>query len=113
MCSDFDVMEVQKAAGLTSAEMTLLISVFEKYPSIEKVVLFGSRSTGKHKPHSDVDLVIYGEQVNFGTLFDLEDSLYDAGFGLELDILLHSIIQDDRLLRAIDRTARVVYQSLV
>ncbi|NBV36511.1 MAG: nucleotidyltransferase domain-containing protein [Bacteroidetes bacterium] len=106
-------MVVQKVAGLTPAEMSMLLRVFEKYPTIEKVVLFGSRSTGKHKQGSDVDLVIYGEKANFGTLFDIEDALYDAGFELELDILLHSIIQDEKLLRSIDRTAAVIYQSLV
>jgi len=105
-------MAVQKVAGLSPAEMSLLLSVFAKYPSLEKV-LFGSRSTGKHKPDSDVDLVLYGENANFGTLFDIEDALYDAGFVLELDILLHSIIQDERLLRSIDRTAVVIYESLV
>jgi predicted nucleotidyltransferase len=106
-------MAVQKVAGLSPAEMSLLLSVFAKYPSLEKAVLFGSRSTGKQKPESDVDLVLYGENANFGTLFDIEDALYDAGFGLELDILLHSIIQDERLLRSIDRTAVVIYESLV
>jgi len=58
-------------AGLSPAEMSLLLSVFQKYPSLEKAVLFGSRSTGKHKPDSDVDLVLYGENANFGTLFDI------------------------------------------
>ncbi len=45
-------------AGLSPAEMSLLLSVFAKYPSLEKAVLFGSRSTGKHKPDSDVTSLI-------------------------------------------------------
>jgi predicted nucleotidyltransferase len=105
-------MAVQKVAGLNPAEMGLLLGVFAKYPTLEKAVLFGSRSTGKHKPDSDVDLVLYGENLHFGVLFEMEDALYGAGFSLELDLLLHSIIQDERLLRSIDRTALVIYESL-
>lgn len=75
---------------------------------LEKAVIFGSRATGKHKPNSDVDIALYGDGVGFGAIFDLEDALYEVGFPHELDILLVSIIQDERLKAAIDRTAVVV-----
>ena len=31
-----------------------------RYPSIEKVILFGSRARGDHSPRSDYDLAVYG-----------------------------------------------------
>ena len=88
--------------------MSQLQSALGTIKGLEKAVVFGSRATGKHKAQSDVDIALYGDGVGFGAIFDLEDALYDAGFPYELDILLVSIIQDERLKAAIERTAVVV-----
>jgi uncharacterized protein len=97
-----------KVAGLTDQELSQLQSALGTVKGLEKAVVFGSRATGKHKAQSDVDIALYGDGVGFGAIFDLEDALYDAGFPHELDILLVSIIQDERLKAAIERTAVVV-----
>lgn len=97
-----------KVAGLTDQELSQLQSALGTIKGLEKAVVFGSRATGKHKAQSDVDIALYGDGVGFGAIFDLEDTLYDAGFPHELDILLVSIIQDERLKAAIERTAVVV-----
>ena len=97
-----------KVAGLTDQELSQLQSALGTIKGLEKAVVFGSRATGKHKAQSDVDIALYGDGVGFGAIFDLEDALYDAGFPYELDILLVSIIQDERLKAAIERTAVVV-----
>ncbi|MFM2425008.1 MAG: hypothetical protein RL747_552 [Bacteroidota bacterium] len=97
-----------KIAGLTDQELLQLQSALNQIKGLEKAVVFGSRSTGKHKPNSDLDVALYGDGVGFGAIFDLEDALYDAGFPHELDVLLVSIIQDDRLKAAIERTAILV-----
>ena len=39
-----------------------------RFPQIEKIVLFGSRSLGNGKPGSDVDLAFYGKEFNASTL---------------------------------------------
>ena len=97
-----------KVAGLTDQALLQLQSALGTVKGLEKAVVFGSRATGKHKPNSDLDVALYGDGVGFGAIFDLEDALYDAGFPYELDILLVSIIQDERLKAAIERTAIVV-----
>ena len=97
-----------KVAGLTDQALLQLQSALGTVKGLEKAVVFGSRATGKHKPNSDLDVALYGDGVGFGAIFDLEDALYDAGFPPELDILLVSIIQDERLKAAIERTAIVV-----
>lgn len=97
-----------KVAGLTEQELLQLQQALGTLKGLEKAVVFGSRATGKHKPNSDVDIALYGDGVGFGAIFDLEDALYEVGFPHELDILLVSIIQDERLKAAIDRTAVVV-----
>ena len=40
--------------------LNAILSEFQKYPNIEKVVLFGSRARGDYSERSDYDLAIYG-----------------------------------------------------
>jgi len=105
----YRIFVIMKIAGLTDVEITQIQTVLAKIPKLERAVIFGSRTTGKHKPNSDVDMALYGEEVAFGSIFDIEEALYELGFEPELDILLVSIIQDPRLKAAIDRTAVEVF----
>jgi uncharacterized protein len=98
-----------KIAGLTDVEITQIQTVLAKIPKLERAVIFGSRTTGKHKPTSDVDIALYGDTLTFACIFDMEDALYELGFNHELDILLVSAIQDPRFKAAIDRTAVEVF----
>ncbi|MEY2870443.1 MAG: polymerase beta, Nucleotidyltransferase, partial [Bacteroidota bacterium] len=55
-----------KIAGLTDQELLQLQSALNQIKGLEKAVVFGSRSTGKHKPNSDLDVALYGDGVGFG-----------------------------------------------
>ena len=44
--------------GFTEFEKSEMDKVFEKFPDVEKVILFGSRAMGNFKPFSDVDVVL-------------------------------------------------------
>ena len=48
-----------------------------RFPQIEKIVLFGSRSLGNGKPSSDVDLTFYGKEISASTLFQIHQELED------------------------------------
>ncbi|HTG45994.1 MAG TPA: nucleotidyltransferase domain-containing protein, partial [Verrucomicrobiae bacterium] len=38
----------------------MLIEVFRRHPEVTRVILFGSRAKGTHRPSSDVDLALTG-----------------------------------------------------
>ena len=47
--------------GLSAGELTRLRTILETaLDRIERVAVFGSRAEGRHRPHSDLDLVLYG-----------------------------------------------------
>ncbi len=47
--------------GLSDQQLQVITDILTiAAPSIEQVKVFGSRSTGRFRPHSDLDLVIYG-----------------------------------------------------
>lgn len=66
-----------KTVPLQPSELALMAKVFERHPEIAAVKLFGSRAKGTHEPHSDVDLVLWGEV----------DSLQAESIAAELDEL--------------------------
>ncbi|MBS0626813.1 MAG: nucleotidyltransferase domain-containing protein, partial [Verrucomicrobia bacterium] len=44
--------------GLNELTIQKITDVFTKFPSIEKVVLYGSRAKGNYKNGSDIDLCL-------------------------------------------------------
>lgn len=46
--------------GLTQATIEKICGVFEKFPEIEKAVLYGYRAKGNFKTGSDIDLTLFG-----------------------------------------------------
>lgn len=61
---------------LPTATLQRFRRIFAAYPELNKVVLYGSRATGKAKPRSDIDLATIGivDDYRLGRLaLDLED----------------------------------------
>ncbi|MFH1968658.1 MAG: nucleotidyltransferase domain-containing protein [bacterium] len=52
-------------------EIENLIPIFEKYPEVKLVYLFGSRATGKIGPLSDYDFAVYLDEKNAKKRFEL------------------------------------------
>lgn len=52
-----------------------LIPIFEKYPDVKLVYLFGSRATGNIGPLSDYDFAVYLDEKDKKKRFDLRLSL--------------------------------------
>jgi len=50
--------------GITETSYSLIISVIEKYPQIETVLIFGSRAKGNYRNGSDIDLAIQGNECS-------------------------------------------------
>ena len=53
----------------------MLLDSFNKFPSIEKVILFGSRAMGNYKNGSDIDIAIFGNEVDFNMITGLSTKL--------------------------------------
>lgn len=47
--------------GLTDKSLKILSQIFEMYPSITEVKVYGSRAKGVYSDRSDLDLVIMDE----------------------------------------------------
>ncbi|HTG65154.1 MAG TPA: nucleotidyltransferase domain-containing protein, partial [Flavobacterium sp.] len=62
-----------------------IIQILEKYPSIEKVVIYGSRAKGNAREGSDIDITLFGNPT-YQDLSELRDDLEDSYIPYLFDI---------------------------
>jgi uncharacterized protein len=85
--------------GLAERHYRDLVRVFTSYPSIVRVLIFGSRAKGIGKPYSDIDLAVIAPDMDdreFSRLLSDLDSL-ELVFKLDvvhLDKLAHPMLRD-------------------
>jgi len=50
--------------GLKEEIIKKINGVFEKYPAVDKVIIYGSRAKGNYKRGSDIDLTLFGDRIS-------------------------------------------------
>lgn len=90
--------------GLSEKTLKSLISIFQKFPKIEKVIVYGSRAKGNFKPGSDIDLTLVAPSFTTQDLLKVENEIEDLLLPYKIDLsLLHQIDDPDVL----DHIARI------
>lgn len=67
---------------MISEKIKKIIPVFEKYPKVKLVYLFGSQATGKTGPLSDYDFAVYLDEKDSKKRFDLKLELMGGVTGV-------------------------------
>lgn len=95
--------------GLSENQLRIIKDVLVRNAfGVDKVSLYGSRATGKHRSNSDIDLVLYG---------DLDEALGDRLFTLfsesflpyKVDLVIYRHVSNPSLKRHIDRQSRILF----
>jgi predicted nucleotidyltransferase len=74
--------------AMTAEELSLLQSILKRYVPNFKVWAFGSRVTGTHKPYSDLDLALVGDEpISIQTRAMLSEALSNSGLPYKVDIV--------------------------
>ncbi len=98
--------------GLKDVHISLLKSVFEKYNTVSKVILYGSRAKGNYRNSSDIDLTLIGSDIDFSTLVKIENDLDDLLLPYKIDLSIFNNIEDNHLIEHINRVGKVLYEKL-
>ena len=89
--------------GLLARDITEMRSVFNKYPDIEAVMIFGSRALGNYKKGSDVDIAVKGRNLDDAMIraiaFELNEETQIPYF---FDVLHYEALTNDALRQHID-----------
>ncbi len=97
--------------GLKQNTINQINKIFANYKQVEKVVLYGSRAKGNYRPNSDIDLTVFGADVDLKIINDISWEIDDLLLPYTFDIsIFHHISQQD-LLEHIQRIGLVFYEN--
>ena len=88
---------------LPQSYIEIIRKIFLPYTSkIKKIILFGSRATGKAKPYSDIDIAIVGE-LSAEELTEIRELFEESSLPIEVDVILYSEISSNLLKNHIEK----------
>lgn len=97
--------------GLSDKTIEAIKSVFQQFPEIQRVILYGSRAKGNYRTGSDIDLTMVGTQIEFATLLTIETLIDDLLLPYKIDLSIYHKIESRELLDHIDNKGITFYVS--
>ncbi|MHB1947958.1 MAG: nucleotidyltransferase domain-containing protein [Gammaproteobacteria bacterium] len=95
--------------GLAPRHYADLVNVFDQHPSIEKVMIFGSRAKGTAKTNSDFDLAILAPTMSAEEFSKLWSELTDLPLIFKMDVIHWDQINNSKFKEKIIREGKVFY----
>lgn len=99
-----------KDTGLTKEDIESIRAVLSKYHQIEKVLIYGSRAMGNYKPASDIDLTLFGNNIDLSLQTQIEFELDDLLLPYKFDVSVYERISNPEFIDHINRVGKVFYQ---
>ncbi len=96
--------------GLNQKQLQLILDTIVSFSEIEKVFIFGSRSTDTNRQGSDVDLAISGKQLTPAILNTFASGLDDLPLPFMFDVVDYNKIQNDNLKKNIDTKGKLLFE---
>ena len=97
--------------GLTKSTISRINEVFDQYPEIERVILYGSRAKGTFNNGSDIDLVCVGKKLTHALVRDASKDLDNLLLPYSIDLSILESISNQELLEHIERVGIVFYHK--
>ncbi len=88
--------------GLPQKTYTIIKEYLKQIKEIENVKIFGSRARGNFKPYSDIDLVLYGKNINEKLILHISTELDELPTPYKFDIIDYKTIDNENLKTIID-----------
>ena len=98
--------------GLSEAIIQRLCAVLAQYPQVEQAVLYGSRATGTYRNGSDIDLALFGDDLNLQTLCKIMDAIDGLLLPYSVDLIVFERSGDPDLRAHIQQAGVVFYQRM-
>lgn len=96
--------------GLSETVLKALRAVFERWPAVEQVVLYGSRAKGNYRSGSDIDLCLQAPALSYAEQLQLENELDDLLLPYTLDLCCAHRLQSPELKAHIERVGWPLYR---
>jgi uncharacterized protein len=97
--------------GLTAEDIGTLTRIFEKYPEILEVWLFGSRASDNFHAGSDVDLAVMNSGVSGKVIRQLHAEIEDSNLPYFVDLINFPELKNPGLKEQITPVGRLFYSN--
>ncbi len=97
--------------GLKKETIVKINQIFERYQQVDKVFLYGSRAKGTYKNGSDIDLTLFGKNLNLKLLNKISIDLDDLLLPYKIDLSIYDQITNIDLINHILRVKLVFYKK--
>ncbi len=97
------------ALALRNKDLNSLLCAFRQFPWIREVRVFGSRSTGRARRASDIDLAISAPDATATEWSELAEAIDQSSIIYEFDLVRPERTDNPRLLEKIEREGIQIY----
>jgi len=96
--------------GLPGTDIDNVISILQRNPKVNKIVLFGSRAKGSFTNGSDVDIALMGQELSLNDILDVSIEIEKLSLPYKFDIIIYERVKEKALTEHINRVGIVLYQ---
>ena len=96
--------------GLPPHVLERVNTVFQRWPQIDRAVLYGSRAMGNFRTGSDIDLCLEAPTMQIADLLKLCGQIDDLLLPWKVDLALKHTIENSDLVAHIERVGVPVYE---
>ena len=96
--------------GLKEQYIDELRGILGNIPSIEEVMLYGSRARGDYGRGSDIDICLKGAQITSSDVVSLKTALYESRIPYFFDVCVWNNIKNEDFRNNITRDGKVIYK---
>lgn len=100
----------EREFGLYPSSLATVRGILERYPLVERAIVYGSRAKGNYKNGSDIDLTLIGAGLDFDTLGSIAGDLDDSDIPYKVDLSILANITNPNLVEHIQRVGKVFYE---
>lgn len=98
--------------GLSETTLQKICSVFNRYPQIDKAILYGSRAKGNFKNGSDIDLTLLGgDDLTFEILYRIISDIDNLLLPYTIDLSIFNEINDEDVIDHIRRVGLTFFEK--
>jgi len=95
--------------GLSEHTIEAINAIFELFPEVEKVIIYGSRAKGNFKNGSDIDLCLIGDSINLKLLNRIELALDELLLPYTFNFSIYQQISNPEFTEHIKRIGQIFY----
>ncbi|WOK05063.1 nucleotidyltransferase domain-containing protein [Imperialibacter roseus] len=99
--------------GLKESMIGRVNSVFDKYPEIEEVIIYGSRARGSYREGSDIDMTLKGTGLTDSIRSKVWLAIDELNTPYLFDISIYNHLHSPGLEEHIDRVGKLFYRKEV